>query len=157
MELLIGIGAGLAAVVTVVLALVFPLRAAQAQADTAFKRADVYAQKLDVAYADQALLATANVTLTTNLNELKRELATRETRISELGARVESIEKARNDLLRVLQDNPGAVSAAVGTAFDRLREAVSQARGAQAPAAGGDPGRGEARAVHEAPDGDAPR
>lgn len=147
----IGAGVGLLAIVVLTIAFISLLRGSQGQTNRADSRANELAKRLDTSIEDGTELEKQIAIFTTNERELKRELAGKQATIVELEARVASAKKARDDLAQVLQDNPGAVTAAVGVAFDRLRESLSRAKDPAATTTG-DPSPREAGGVHEEAD-----
>lgn len=152
----IGAGAGLVALVGVVIGFLVVLRRSQDQTNSATSRNVELAKRLDTALEDITELEKNVAIYQTNESELKRELDSKNTKLRELNARVESIGKMRADLANVLMANPGAVTAVVSAAFERLREEVSRAQ-ALASAATGDSSGGEAGRVHAPTDDGTPR
>lgn len=132
------------------------LRTSQKQTNRAWDRGDALAKRLDTLTEDHAQLeaqtARDAAIYKTNAAELKRELADKQAQLAELGARLDSVQKARDDFANVLQSDPRLVTAAVSTAFDRLRQELSRAQEAAAAAAARDSRGGEAGPVHAKPD-----
>lgn len=153
-ELLIGIAIAGALALGIFIPSYFLLRKSGDRLDASIAsgkaREKELVESLDLVTADRDAAREAERILHDNQRELLTEIAEHKLSNQTLAARLVASEKAFDDLVANLKNNPGALPAAVHGAIERLRAQVSAARQAAATAAGRDSGGGEEGAVHAA-------
>ena len=145
LELAIGLGAGLAGVLTVVLVFAGLLKSSGARLDGQLKRANDLDQECSVLNKKLGDADERGDILEHNNGELLKEIATTKQTLQQTEATLASVKASHDDLVRTLAEHPGALPALVRDALERLRAQVSTA-GQAAP--GGDPNGGGPRSLH---------